>query len=123
MLPSLISPETAKFSAEEAPSHSVCRARARVRVCVSVCREIKRVPRKAGVQPQPSNKDGSGGSSARPRADLLHNDGAFAEKQGRNCNFLTEETDVTRPESRSRSLGGKLVVVVKMKNTTTPTIK
>lgn len=90
MLPSLISPETAKFSAEEAPSHTQSSEHACV--CVSVCREIKRVPRKAGVQLQPSNKDGSGGSSARPRADLLHNDGAFAEKQGRNCNFLTEET-------------------------------
>lgn len=92
MLPSLISPETAKFSAEEAPSHSVFRARVCVRV--SVCREIKRVPGKAGVQLQPSNKGGGGGggSSARPRADLLRNDGAFAEKQGRNCNFLREET-------------------------------
>lgn len=119
MLPSLISPETAKFSAKEAPSLSL----PSTRVCVSVCREIKRVPRKAGVQLQPSNKDGSGGSSARPRAEPVTQRRSVREKQGRNCNFSDRGNDVTRPESRSRSLGRKLVVVVKMKNTTTLTIK
>lgn len=76
--------------------------------------EIKRVPRKAGVQLQPSNKGGNGGL-----AQTCYTTTERSRKQGRNCNFLTEGKDVARAESRSRSLGGKLVVMEEMKNTTT----
>lgn len=76
MLPSLISPETAKFSAKEASSLSLLSTREYVG-------EIKRVPRKAGVRLQPSNKGSSGGL-----AQTCYTMTEHSRNQGRD--FLTQ---------------------------------
>lgn len=73
--------------------------------------EIRRVPTKFRVQLR----------QRRPRANLLHND-ALLVKTRQGLQFSVEE-DVARTESRSRSLGGKLVVMVEMKNTTLTTVE
>lgn len=44
-------------------------------------------------------------------------------KTRQESQFSDRGKDVARTESRSRSLGGKLVVMVEMKNTTTLTTK
>lgn len=90
VLASLISPETANFSTEEAPSLSP----PSTGECVSVCREIKGVSRKsrssaAAVKRRRHRRQRLVGEASRRPVTQRH---SVREKQGRNCHFLTERT-------------------------------